>query len=234
MDKTQENQSKTLKHVINVLVIANVILYTLAILTVIGGLTQKKKPVEPPTVKSIQSETPIIAYAVNPIESKTEDDILISKHKNNSSVNRDVTLSRGGDITVKPPSERELINGYVRNVCSKYNMDPYLIMSMIVSESNYNPKEKTGICLGLMQISTKWHGDRAKKLGVTDFYDPYGNILLGVDYLSELFNQYKDPKLVLMLYNMNHDDALRMYRNGQISTYAKTVLARADKFKKGE
>jgi soluble lytic murein transglycosylase-like protein len=142
-------------------------------------------------------------------------------------------LSRG-NTEVKPLTERELINTYIRSISAKYDIEPELIMSIIQSESEYNPKAKTGNCLGLMQVSSRWHADRAKKLGVKDFYDPYSNILIGVDYISELLAQYKDKRLVLMLYNMNHNTAMNMYKEGNISYYARTVLARAEQYKKGE
>jgi hypothetical protein len=136
----------------------------------------------------------------------------------------------------------EIINSYVKNVCAKYNegknqseiIEPELVQSMIYHESRYNPKSKNGTCTGLMQVSTRWHGERAERLGVTDFYDSYSNVLLGVDYISELFYETKDIRLALMYYSMNHEDALAMYNRGEISTYAKTVLATAETYKKRE
>lgn len=129
-----------------------------------------------------------------------------------------------------------LIQQYVREICAKYDnkIKPELVMAIIEQESNYKPQARNGTCLGLMQISNRWHADRAIKLGVTNFYDSYGNILLGVDYLNELLNKYKDVSLVLMLYNMNHNDAIKMYSQGQISSYAKLALAKANDYKKGK
>lgn len=144
-----------------------------------------------------------------------------------------VVLSRGGSGLTEL-SERDKIKKYVREISAKYNMDPALIMGMIEVESGYNPKAKNGNCLGLMQISKRWHADRAARLGVTDFYDSYSNVLLGIDYMSEMLVKYKDPRLVLMLYNMEHNTALKMYKSGQISGYAKTVLAKAEQYRKGE
>jgi soluble lytic murein transglycosylase-like protein len=134
----------------------------------------------------------------------------------------------------KPLNERDIINGYVRVISAKYNINPELVMSIIQHESEYIPTAKTGDCLGLMQVSTRWHSSKAKVLGVTNFYDSYSNILLGVDYLSELFAQYKDPALVLMLYNMNHDDALALYAQGKTTQYARSVLSLAEVYQKGE
>jgi hypothetical protein len=135
----------------------------------------------------------------------------------------------------KISSSRDVIYSYINQVTAMYpNVDSALVKSVIQHESNYKPNDITGKCMGLMQVSTRWHSDRAIKLGVTDFLDPYSNILLGVDYLSELTEQYKDPVLVLMLYNMKHDTAFKLHKEGVISGYAKSVLAKADEYRKGE
>lgn len=131
-------------------------------------------------------------------------------------------------------SDRQKINGYVQTISSLYNIDPELVKSIIQQESEYLPRATNGDCLGLMQVSHRWHSKRAADLGINDFYDPYSNILLGVDYLAELFASYKDPSLVLMLYSMDHKTAFKMYSEGKISGYAKTVLARAEVYRKGE
>lgn len=70
------------------------------------------------------------------------------------------------------------------------------IKAMIWRESRYEPNCKTGNHVGLMQISTKWHTQRAKSLGVDDLYDPYGNILVGCDILNE-FTQSNDFRYAL-------------------------------------
>lgn len=144
-------------------------------------------------------------------------------------------LSRGGSglPTPKKLTEKEQIQQYVREICAKYDnkIKPEIVMSMIEHESTYNPKAKNGNCLGLMQVSSRWHADRAKRLGVTNFYDSYSNILLGVDYLNELLAQHKDISLVLMCYNMSHNEALSMYRQGKISSYARSVLNKSENYK---
>jgi hypothetical protein len=138
-------------------------------------------------------------------------------------------------ITPEPvKTDKEVYNGYAEKICRKYrNVDPIIVKCIIFYESTYDPKATNGNCVGLMQVSKHWHADRAKKLGITNFYDPYSNILLGVDYLSELFKDYKDPKLVLMLYNMKRSTAFGRYKTGSISTYACSILNRSEKIKKG-
>jgi hypothetical protein len=136
-------------------------------------------------------------------------------------------------VVSKSLSDEEIINNYINEICSDYNVRPELIKAIVYHESRYNPRAKNGNCLGLMQVSKRWHSDRAKKLGVTDFYDPYSNILVGTDYISELLHKYKDPTLVLMLYSMDNQKAFSMYKKGKVSAYAKVVLSKAKEFEQG-
>ncbi len=133
---------------------------------------------------------------------------------------------------IKQLSERELIDKYIHDVCELYSIDIPLVQSMVYHESRYTANAKNGDCIGPLQVSKKWHTSRAEKLGV-DLQDTYGNILTGVDYLSELFNKYKDVKLVLMMYNMRHDTAMELYRNGKTTNYVESVLTRANGIREG-
>ena len=78
-----------------------------------------------------------------------------------------------------------------------------------------------------MQVSSKYHSSRMQKLGVSDLYAEYDNILTAADYLSELFEKYQDPALVLDIYNGN-SRAMYNYENGIVSSYATKVLERAE------
>jgi len=133
----------------------------------------------------------------------------------------------------EPKTQRELIDLYVADICEQYDFDPLIIHSVIWHESRYKPEAKNTTHLGLMQVSTRWHMGRAERLGVEDFYDPYGNILLGVDYLSEIANRYDDMRLVLMTYNMGDKRAKELFNNNEISWYATSVLERAEELKTG-
>lgn len=138
-------------------------------------------------------------------------------------------------VDTEAMTEEEKIDSYISEICKLYpNVGQALVKSVIYHESRFNPKAKNGNCLGLMQVSKRWHSKRAARLGVTDFYDPYSNILLGVDYLSAITEKYKDPALVLMIYNMGTKRAWEIYSSGQTTKYARSVLAKAEKYKKGE
>lgn len=82
----------------------------------------------------------------------------------------------------------------------EHNVSPELLEAVIESESAGVPTVQNGNCIGLMQVSSRWHAERMKKLGVTNLKDPRSNILTGVDYLLELFEEYEDPHEVLRIY----------------------------------
>lgn len=76
-----------------------------------------------------------------------------------------------------------------------------------------------------MQISPRWHRDRMECLGVTDLFDERSNILVGADYLAELFEKYEDAAVVLMIYH-GEKDAIKKAEQGDISNYAIGILER--------
>lgn len=133
-------------------------------------------------------------------------------------------------------SKEETYDEMATRIALSYGLDPYLVRSVIWSESRWDISAVNydGSCVGLMQVSTYWNKDRAVKLGVTDFFDPESNIMLGCDILNEFINEKGyEPELALMLYNMNHDKAFELYNKGLVSEYATNVLARAYRLRNG-
>lgn len=120
----------------------------------------------------------------------------------------------------------EEIQGYCVEIGERYGVCPELLMAMIETESSGNPKAENGGCYGLMQVSTKYHSDRMERLGVTDIYDSYGNILVGTDYLMELAEEYGDIGVVLMKYN-GFSKAEEYAEQGKLSKYAEKILERS-------
>lgn len=115
---------------------------------------------------------------------------------------------------------------YIETVCEGYNICPELIEAVIERESGWDPKAENGGCIGLMQISQKWHKDRMERLGAKDLKNPYDNILVGVDYLAELFEKHEDVGWVLMTYN-GDSRANRYLETGKLSEYAEWILERS-------
>lgn len=106
----------------------------------------------------------------------------------------------------------------------QYGMCPELIQTMCFKESSFNPCAENDGCIGIMQVNPDWHRDRMDRLGVTDLYDTRSNMLVGVDYLSELVQEYEDISIALMKYNgdSHADGAMNGFAN--ISGYADEIL----------
>lgn len=113
----------------------------------------------------------------------------------------------------------------------QYNICPELLMAIIERESAGKPDAENGSCKGLMQISVKWHSDRMERLGVTDIFDKRSNILVGADYLSELFEKYGDVAIVLMTYH-GEKNVVEKAENGNISKYAEGILERSEELER--
>lgn len=111
---------------------------------------------------------------------------------------------------------------------SKYNVSPFLIASVIETESGGDPNAYNGGCVGLMQVSVYYNKDRAKKLGVADFYSKSGNVKIGTHLLAELLKKY-DKGRALMCYNMGEGGASKVRH---LTRYAKNIMSREKEIKK--
>ena len=107
----------------------------------------------------------------------------------------------------------------------QYNICPELIQAVCFKESNFNPRAENRECIGIMQVNPVWHQDRMERLGVTNLYDTAGNMLVGVEYLSELAGKCEDISVVLMLYNGDSDAEEVLNGTADISAYADEILA---------
>lgn len=130
-------------------------------------------------------------------------------------------------------TQQEEIEKHIRDVVSLYpNLSNELISAIIWRESRYNPSAKNynSSCVGLMQLSTKWHSKRAQSLGVTNLYDSYGNILTGCDLLSELIESY-NLEMALMVYHGGYSYAQKYQTAGTIDQYTKDILSYTNQLK---
>lgn len=133
-------------------------------------------------------------------------------------------------------SGEDLYKYYIFEITKQYeNVDPELVISLVERESDFQPAatNSKGTCIGLMQICPKYHMQRARELGVKDLRDPYGNLLTGIDLLSDLIDMADgDISYALMLYNMKTKDANALHAKGKTTPYVRTILARQEEIKK--
>lgn len=114
----------------------------------------------------------------------------------------------------------------------QYHICPELLQSIAWSESRYDPKASGAGCEGLMQVAERWHEDRMERLGVSDLYDPEENMRVAADYLLELFAEYEDPGMVLMVYN-GDSRAEHYQKTGEgLSDYAGEILEMSERLER--
>lgn len=119
---------------------------------------------------------------------------------------------------------------YVLEIGQQYQVSPEVILAVIEAESSGAWEAvSSSECIGLMQIKPSFASERMKKLGVSNLFDPYSNILVGVDILAELFEKYHDLPVVLMAYNEGeYSGAVEEADRGRYSEYALKVMQRAE------
>lgn len=110
---------------------------------------------------------------------------------------------------------------------AQYCLCPELLQAIAQNESGYDETAQADGCIGLMQVSKRWHRDRMERLKVADLLDPESNMLVATDYLSELFLRYEDIGMVLMVYS--GDSGAEAYaRTGEgLSAYAQEIMEQA-------
>lgn len=115
---------------------------------------------------------------------------------------------------------------HIDNLCQSEGIDTALVLAVIEQESNYNchavgDGERSK---GLMQIQQQWHEGRMQRLGVEDLMDPYQNIEVGVDILSDLLEKEKGTEWALMAYNGGEALANKNSSMGITNEYAQSVM----------
>lgn len=115
----------------------------------------------------------------------------------------------------------------------EYNICPELLMAIIERESGGQADAENDGCMGLMQISVKWHKERMDRLGVTDIFNEEQNIHVAADYLAELFDRHEEVYPVLMCYNMGESSAQKLFDKGICeSNYAIEICKRAEELER--
>lgn len=122
------------------------------------------------------------------------------------------------------------VQDHIFTECEKHNIQPAIVVAMIQKESKFNTYAlgDDGRSAGLMQVQAKWHLPKMIELECTDLFNPYQNITVGVDYLTELYNQYGgDYGKALTAYNSGH-------YSGTVTNYAKEIMNNAERIERSD
>ena len=119
-------------------------------------------------------------------------------------------------------------------LCKGYNIDWTLVMALMQKESSFNADIiSSTVYYGLMQINKVNHTWLTETIVVTDFLDKEQNIRAGLFVLRKLFEEYTDPNLVLMAYNMGSNGAETLWNKGIYTTpYTEDILKYQTEFNK--
>ena len=129
----------------------------------------------------------------------------------------------------------EDLQDYIRTLCEENDVPMSLIIAMIEVESSFRSNVISGTSdYGLMQINKINHEWLKNELGVTDFLDPYQNILCGVYILSgHLEKTDGDIAKALMRYNCGATGAWRLWQKGIYSTeYTRKVMSAYEAYRR--
>lgn len=113
---------------------------------------------------------------------------------------------------------------HIIDTAESHGIDPAIVFAIAYRESTYNYDAigDGGNSLGLCQVQPYWHSERMERLGCSDLLDPFQNVTVAVDYLSEMLGWYGgDIAKALTAYN-------RGSYEGTVTGYATAVLEIAE------
>ena len=132
------------------------------------------------------------------------------------------------------PLSHEL-QDYIFALCEEKNVPSRLVIAMIETESSFRSDVISGTNdYGLMQINACNHEWMSERYGVTDFLDPFQNVLCGISYIAgHLDSCDGDIEMALMSYNMGGYGASLLWEKGVYSTaYSRKIVERMGKYER--
>ncbi len=142
---------------------------------------------------------------------------------------------------------------YVIKYSNEYNVDEYLIYSIIKCESNFNEKANSHAeAIGLMQLMENtavetYEDIEGQQITIQELYNPEINIKIGTYYFSTLLKKYNNIGLALAAYNAGMGRVDNWIKEGTIkqdgsdlenipfketNLYVRKVLNNYEKYKK--
>ena len=119
---------------------------------------------------------------------------------------------------------------YIEKYSTMYNLDKYLVISLIKAESNFEANANSSKdARGLMQIIPSTGEWIAEQMNLVEFsldklYDPEQNIFMGCWYLNNLRNEFNnDYVLLLSAYNAGRGNVNKWLKNKEYSKDGKKL-----------
>lgn len=122
-------------------------------------------------------------------------------------------------------------NSTINRYAKQYDLDPYLIASIINVESSYNKKAVSPkSAKGLMQIGPQTGKWASEELDIEDYseemlFQPEINIMIGSWYLDRLKNEFNDDlDHILIAYNAGSGNLNKWLENEEYCQDGKNIL----------
>lgn len=162
----------------------------------------------------------MVVSLMGPASSSSAMDKLVDDVTRPASIKKPTIESLTAKITdkysISENQAREIVLTAYREAKAR-NLDPVLVLSIIATESSFNPKAKSKVgALGLMQAMPVYHREKLDRLGISqqDLYHPEHNIRVGTEILSEYIHMSKgNTASALQRYNGSLSDGSRKYSN---------------------
>ncbi|OBR92424.1 MULTISPECIES: lytic transglycosylase domain-containing protein [Clostridium] len=119
---------------------------------------------------------------------------------------------------------------YIAKYAKQYDLDPYFVMAVIKTESNFKENVRSNKnAIGLMQITPDTAEWAADKMGVSNFQDnmlndPEFNIRMGCWYLNNLKSDFdNNMDLILAAYNGGRGNVKKWLKDSDHSKDGKNI-----------
>lgn len=147
----------------------------------------------------------------------------------------DECKAAGGKLSVA-------VQAYTYYLCRQQGVAYEMVIALIERESKCvsSAEGDNGESIGLMQIQPRQHKERLDRLGVTNLYNPYQNIRVGVDILAEIKGTLQGivpdeelPYYVLAAYNCGMRGAKENLWDKGITRYEynEEIMARTEQLR---
>lgn len=229
MSPKDNQKPKTLRNVIIMLLLILIAILVLGILTRSPSTISTQNSTQDDPVSDLPVNASEIFQELQELNNKL-DAIQMNLNQLQESIDE---LKDSQEILTGPALYASYVDEIITTIYPDLQEYTEFIKAMIYHESRYQPditNTKTGV-KGLMQISPKWHTERANSLGVEDLFDPYGNILVGCDILNETIQHHSfDYAVNVFAGGYTYAD---QYKNS-VSPYIKVVNGILRQMQNGE